>query len=49
MNFQFQTLIQVQQNNCNCNCLTSPVVLQIMNGEEALTDGYVNVVVTKLC
>ena len=49
MNFQFQTLIQVQQNNCNCNCLTSPVVLQVMNGDEALTAGYLNVVVTKLC
>ena len=48
-NFSFNTLIQVQENNCPCNCTTNPVTLQIMNGEQALTDGYVNVVVTKLC
>lgn len=48
-NFSCQTLVQVQENNCNCNCLTSPVVLQIYNGEQELTEGYINVIITKLC
>ena len=49
MNFHFESLIQVPQNNCGCNCLTSPCVLQLMNGETALTNGYINIVVTRLC
>lgn len=48
-NFSCQTLIQVQENNCNCNCLTSPVILQVYNGAQELTDAYLNVIVTKLC
>ena len=48
-NFSFQTLIQVQQNNCKCNCLTNPTILQVMNGDTALTDAYINVVLTRIC
>lgn len=47
--FNFKTLVQVNENNCNCNCYTSPTVLQIRNGETALTDAHINCVVTKIC
>lgn len=46
--FGFKTFVQVTENNCNCNCASSPTVLQIMNGTEALTDAHINVVVTKI-
>lgn len=48
-NFEFNTLLQVANNNCNCNCYSAPTVLQVWAGEQPLTDGYVNVLVTKLC
>ena len=48
-NFSFCTLVQVANNNCNCNCYSSPITLQVMVGDEALTDAYVNIIVTKLC
>ena len=47
-NFSFKTLIQVANNNCPCNCVSSPTVLQLVNGEEALTDAHINIIVTKL-
>lgn len=47
-NFGFKTLIQVANNNCPCNCVSSPTVLQVMNGTVALTEAHINVVVTKL-
>ena len=47
-NFGFKSLIQVAANNCPCNCITSPTVLQVMNGTEALTEAHINIVVTKL-
>ena len=48
-NFDFNTLIQVANNNCNCNCYSAPTVLQVWAGEQALTEGYINIIVTKLC
>lgn len=48
-NFGFKTFVQVTNNNCPCNCVTSPTVLQVMNGTEALTEAHINIVVTKLC
>ena len=48
-NFSFKTLIQVSENNCNCNCYSSPTVLQLRNGGSDLTDGNVNIIVTKIC
>ena len=47
--FGFKTLVRVQQNNCPCNCLTSPTTLQFMNGDTALSDAHINVVITKIC
>lgn len=47
-NFGFKTFIQVTENNCPCNCTSSPTVLQILNGEAALTEAHINVVVTKI-
>lgn len=47
--FGFKTLVQVSENNCNCNCYSSPTVLQIRNGDTALTDAHINCVVTKIC
>ena len=47
-NFGFKTLVQVMTNNCSCNCATSPTVIQVMNGESAITDGHINIIVTKL-
>lgn len=48
-NFNFNSLIQVAANNCPCNCVTSPTVLQVINGDSAITDAHINIVVTKLC
>lgn len=48
-NFEFNTLVQVAQNNCNCNCYTNPTVLQVWAGDQALTAAHVNIIVTKLC
>ena len=48
-NFSFNTLIQVANNNCNCNCYSKPTVLQVWAGDQELTDGYINIIVTKLC
>lgn len=47
-NFGFKSFIQVAENNCNCNCASSPTVLQVLNGDVALTDAHINVVVTKI-
>lgn len=47
--FGFKTFVRVQQNNCPCNCLTSPTTLQFMNGETAVSDAHINVVITKIC
>ncbi len=46
--FGFKTLVRVLENNCQCNCLTSPTTLQFMNGDTALTDAHINVVITKI-
>ena len=46
--FGFKTFIQVSENNCSCNCISSPTVLQIINGATALTDAHINVVITKI-
>ena len=48
-NFGFETLVQVMDNNCPCNCIASPTILQVMNGDSALTDSHINIIVTKLC
>lgn len=45
----FKTFVRVLQDNCNCNCLTSPTVLQILNGETAVSDAHINACVTKIC
>ncbi len=47
-NFSFKSFVRVTENNCPCNCLTSPTILQIMNGETAISDAHINVVVTKI-
>lgn len=47
-NFSFKTLLQVAGNNCPCNCVSSPTVLQIMNGDTALSDAHINIVITKI-
>ena len=47
-NFNFKTFVRVLENNCNCNCLTSPTTLQFMNGETALANTHINVVITKI-
>ena len=46
--FGFKTFVRVLENNCNCNCLTSPTTLQFMNGETAISDAHINVVITKI-
>ena len=46
--FAFKTFVQVTENNCNCNCVSSPTVLQIRNGESAITDAHVHIVITKI-
>ena len=48
-NFNFSSLIQVSGNNCNCNSYSSPTVLQVRAEGSDLTDGYANIIVTKLC
>ena len=48
-NFQFCSLVQVATNNCPCNCISSPTLLQVLNGDVGVTDGHVNIIVTKLC
>jgi len=47
-NYGFKTFVQVVNNNCKCNCVSSPTVLQVLNGEQPLTDAHINVVVTKI-
>ena len=46
--FGFKTFVRVLENNCNCNYLTSPTTLQFMNGETALSDVHINVVITRI-
>ena len=46
--FGFKTFVRVLENNCNCNCLTSPTIIQIMNGDTALSDVHINIVITKI-
>lgn len=46
--FGFKTFVRVNENNCPCNVLTSPTTLQFMNGDTALTDAHINVVITKI-
>lgn len=46
--FSFKTFVQVISNNCPCNAVTSPTVLQIINGEQELTQAHINVVITKI-
>ena len=46
--FGFKTFVRVLENNCPCNCLTSPTTLQFMNGETAISDAHINVVITKI-
>lgn len=45
---QFETLVQVANNNCNCNLTSSPTVIQFMNNGIAVEDAHINVVITKL-
>ena len=45
---QFETLVQVVNNNCNCNLTSSPTVLQFSNNGVAVDDAHINVVITKL-
>ena len=46
--FGFETLVQVENNNCSCNCTTSPTILQVLNGDTDLTNAHINIKVTKL-
>lgn len=46
--FGFKTFVRVLENNCNCNYLTSPTTLQFMNGDTAISDAHINVVITKI-
>lgn len=48
-NFGFSTVIKVTTNNCPCNAITSPTILQLMNGDSAITNGHVNILITRLC
>jgi len=45
---QFETCVQVAQNNCNCNLTSSPTILQFMNNGVGVDDAHINVVITKL-
>lgn len=47
-NFSFKTFVRVAENNCNCNCFTSPTIIQVLNGETAVSDAHINVVVTQI-
>ena len=46
--FGFKTFVRVLENNCQCNCLTSPTTLQFINGDTAVSDAHINVVITKI-
>ena len=46
--FGFKTFVRVTQNNCPCDCLASPTTLQFMNGETAISEAHINVVITKI-
>lgn len=46
--FGFKTFVRVTDNNCPCNYLTSPTTLQFINGDTALSDTHINVVITKI-
>jgi len=46
--FGFKTFVQVAENNCNCNMISNPTILQVFNGETAVSDAHINVVVTKI-
>lgn len=46
--FGFKTFVRVLENNCQCNYLSGPTTLQFMNGETAISDAHINVVVTKI-
>lgn len=46
--FGFKSFVRVLENNCQCNCLTAPTTLQFMNGDTALSDAHINVVITKI-
>ena len=46
--FGFKTFVRVLENNCQCNCLTAPTTLQFMNGDTAVSDAHINVVITKI-
>lgn len=46
--FGFKTFVKVAENNCPCNLLTSPTTLQVLNGDTALTDAHINIVITKI-
>lgn len=47
-NFEFNTLLQVSENNCQCNCYSSPTVLQVRAEGTDLTDADINIIVTQL-
>lgn len=47
--FGFKTFVRVLQDNCNCNCFSAPTILQVMNGDTAVSDAHINVCVTKVC
>ncbi len=47
-NFSFKTFVQVTTSNCSCNCITSPTIIQVLNGELDLTDAHLNIVITKI-
>ena len=47
-NFEFNTLLQVSENNCQCNCDSSPTVLQVRAEGTDLTDADINIIVTQL-
>lgn len=45
----FESLVQVSNNNCPCNCTSSPTILQFMNGDVAIEEAHINVLITKIC
>ena len=47
----FTTLVTVSQSDCPCNWTTSATNLSIINPEGAgdVTEGHINMIVTKLC
>ena len=46
--FGFKSFVRVLENNCQCNCLTAPTTLQFMNGDTAVSEAHINVVITKI-